>query len=169
MAVVQARLVHRVPGRIRLRIAARKNQAEFFQNLAAVIQACEGVELCSYKAQTGSVLIHYQPNIISWEGVCAFAEANALFVCSENDPAVVPAAKKAAQPIPSIAQLAADGLGLVDDKMSSLTKGLLDLQSFYFLAHVGLGVRQLARGHILSPAYTLLWRSLELANRKRVI
>jgi hypothetical protein len=167
LALAQAYLIHHLPGRVRLRIASKKNQTDYFQNVSAAFQACAGVEQCRFKADTGSLLIQYTPSVTSWGFIREYAEANDLFVCSEVDPVAMAAElKKAAQPLPSVAELAAQGLGFVDETLSSVSKGLVDLQSFYFLAHVGLGIRQIARGHIMSPAYTLLWRSLELAKKK---
>jgi hypothetical protein len=166
-AFAQAYLIHQLPGRVRLRIASKKNQADYFQNVSAAFQACPGVEECRFKADTGSLLIQYTPSITSWDFIREYAEDHDLFVCSELDPeALAEELKKAAQPLPSVAQLATQGLNFVDDTLSSVSKGLVDLQSFYFLAHVGLGIREFSRGHIMSPAYTLLWRSLELVKRK---
>jgi hypothetical protein len=168
LALAQAYLIHNLPGRVRLRIASRKNQTDYFQSVCAAFQACAGVEQCRFKADTGSLLIQYTPGITSWGFIREFAEAHDLFACSDIDPEALAAElKKAAQPLPSVAELAGQGLGFIDGTLSSVSKGLLDLQSFYILAHVGLGIRELTRGHIMSPAYTLIWRSLELAGKKK--
>jgi hypothetical protein len=167
LALAQAYLVHQIPGRVRLRIASKKNQTDYFQKIAAAFQTCAGVELCQFKADTGSVLIQYAPSITSWGFIREYAEDNDLFVCSEADPeALAEELKKAAQPLPSVAQIAAEGLSFVDDTLSSVTKGLVDLKSIYLLTHIGFGVREYTRGHIMSPAFTLLWRALELAKKK---
>jgi len=167
LALAQAYLIHQIPGRVRLRIASRKNQSDYFAGLSAAFQSCPGVELCRFKVETGSLLIQYAPDITSWDEICEYAEDHDLFVCSDVGPeALAEELKKAARPLPSVAQIAAEGLVFVDDTLSSVTKGLVDLRSIYLLTHVGFGVREYARGHIMSPAFTLLWRALELAKKK---
>jgi hypothetical protein len=52
---------HKVPGRIRMKIPAAKNNPEFLDAFQSVFTAIPGVSKVKPKADTGSIVIHYDP------------------------------------------------------------------------------------------------------------
>jgi hypothetical protein len=56
---VRARIAHQVPGRIRLRIAERRGDREFFAGLAQDLHAIDSVEAVRANPDTGSLVIEH--------------------------------------------------------------------------------------------------------------
>lgn len=154
---VAAYVCHRLPGRARLKFPSRKGAVDFFEALMASLQNGPGITDLQCKPATGSLLILHDP-ATGLETILDYAQERGLFRCEAPPP---PAPVKS----PSISAIASQGLELFDSGLSAASKGRVDLPSVYFLTFLGLGARELARGHIMPPAVTLLWRSLEILTK----
>ena len=59
MTPVQAEVVHRLPGRIRLRLGEKRGDADYFASLSENLDGCEGVERVKASPSTGGILIEF--------------------------------------------------------------------------------------------------------------
>jgi hypothetical protein len=64
-AAFEASLVHHLPGRLRLRSAALKGNAQVCQDVGERLAASAGVRTVTANAQTGSLLLEYDPAVIA--------------------------------------------------------------------------------------------------------
>jgi hypothetical protein len=136
---------HRLPGRVRLRIAERRGDAAFFHRVGRALSRSAGVTRLETKPATGSVLIEHEGAL---EPVLDTARAAGLF-------------ELAAPPAPATAgEQLARGTALLDREVAALTAGQVNLGAALFIALVGLGLFQISRGHVLAPAVTLFWYAL---------
>lgn len=157
-----AQLSHRIPGRVRLKIIDRKGNADYFASLEQSLQGCPGLLDVQCNPLTGSVLLQHDPKT-PFESILARVEAMGLFRVVA---VTAPSASVGETPGPSIGELAARGVDLLNAGLSEASHGRLDLPSFYFLGFLGLGIREFARGHVMPPAVTLLWRALEVLQKR---
>lgn len=128
-----AYLCHRCPGRARLKFAAHRGNAMYFQELSALIAELPGVTGVQTNALTASVLILHQGELAD---VLGHAASRRLFRLSE-------------EPVYARSQFAEP------DEIS--VKGLV------VLVVLGLGVLQVFRGYALGPASGLLALAWHLA------
>ena len=137
-----ARVVHRVPGRLRLRIEGKRGDREWFDEAAAGLAMLRGVEAVATSPRTSSLLLrHCRPA----EEVLADAAVRGLFTLPDEATAGASAAARL--------QAAAGGLGA--------SEGLAALLALAAL-------RQVWRGNIMPPAVTLLaYAATVLATRAR--
>jgi hypothetical protein len=143
-----AYLVHRIPGRARLRVPARRNDVAFFHELAAAIAGSEGVQGVEANPRAASLLITHGGAL---EPILEPALGRGLLILA--DPEVVEA--------PLAAQLRSRfqdiGAGL-----RSASNGQLDLATAAALFFLVAGLVQLTRGPVLAPATTLLFSAASL-------
>lgn len=135
-ALPQAEIVHTLPGRTRLRIAARRGQGTFFAAVATGLLSLPGVSQVNIRPLTGSILIEHGQTL---EEICEGAEKSRLFVLADApwappDKSAVFARLLAIDPRMAVAA----GLGL-------------------------LALWQVRKGTILPQAATLAWYAAELA------
>jgi hypothetical protein len=57
----KARIAHKIPGRIRMRIPHAKTNPEILQNYQEIFSAIPGITLVKAKPASGSIIIHYDP------------------------------------------------------------------------------------------------------------
>jgi hypothetical protein len=76
-ALPAAEVVHAIPGRTRLRIAARRGDAVFFASIASGLSMIQGVQKVEIRPLTGSILIHHDAPL---ERIAKAAEQVRLFV-----------------------------------------------------------------------------------------
>ncbi|MGZ8915585.1 MAG: hypothetical protein ACXW1Z_21080, partial [Methylobacter sp.] len=84
--------------------------------------------------------------------IAEFAQTNGLFTIIEQ-----PEEEAFSIPYLPIPKLTSTGLNLLDESLMDFSQGRLDGRSLLFLSLIGLAVRQMAKGHIMGPASTLLW------------
>src|SRR5690242_11401218 len=103
----RARIEHRIPGRLRLRITARRGDLGFFQQAEARLGAAPGVSNVCANAQTGSLLVEY-----SGDEAAVLAAAQTDGLCAIEPPDVAATAQPASsrraetQAVPSPLNLA---------------------------------------------------------------
>jgi hypothetical protein len=144
-----------------LKIVDRKGSTDYFASLKTKLRDCPGLLEVSCNPVTASVLLVHDL-ATPLEAILARAEALGLFRVVAPQPAQQPVVS---MPGASIGTLASRGVELLNGGLSGASQGRLDLPSIYFLGFLGLGVRELARGHVMPPALTLLWRSVQILQK----
>ena len=148
----KAYLVHRAPGRLRLRLPDMRGETPFFRKLVAQISQLEDIEAVRANPDTGGVLILHRPD----------AERTVL----DHLAAAVDLTDDEYAP-PSGFSRAVTGLGKLDEWIARETRGGSSLSSVVFLLLVGMALAQIARGQVMAPASSLLWYALDLTRVKQ--
>lgn len=146
---ISVQLVHQSPGRLRLRIPARRRDHEFFDAVAEIVSACEGVTSVTTNPLTGSILIRYTGAL---DDLVAYAGLFGLLPQEAAEPSA-PAAAAAGR--------TGDHAEAPLDQLLSVFAGTgaagLDLSRPIAAAFLIFGLVQLAQGNIMAPAVTLFW------------
>jgi hypothetical protein len=148
----EAQIVHRLPGRVRLRISGKRNDTAYFSKLAEMIRACPGVGEARVNPLTGSLIVWHEG---PFEVVAAYAEARQMFRVTGPSPAA-----------PLRTQVA-EGLEDTSRNLEAVTGGELDLDGMLIVGLTGLAIQQAIEGNIMAPAVTLLWYALHAARGTR--
>lgn len=128
-----AEIEHRLAGRMRLRLRAKRGDAEFFRRLEAGLARIPGVRSVRASATTGGVLIEHGGDDA---GILSAAKEQALFEAAPPARPPAPFTGTAAE-LPGSLDLAVAGLA-------------------------GAGLLQLARGKIVGSASENLWNAYSL-------
>ena len=155
----KAYVKHRMPGRVRLKIPARRGDEAYFELLAETLAGCDQIRQLQLNPPTASLLI--QHGDASFDAIADYAVASALFIVAIDGETDLPALDNL-----SVASWSSLGVSQFDQQLSQLSAGRIDLRSLFFLGFMGLTIHQAAKGHIMSPASTFFWRALELLNNK---
>ncbi len=147
-----AHIIHRVPGRARLKFPDHRGDQGLLDRLAEQLEAHGGVNQVDASGRTGSLLIRHS---VSLGEIIAFAEQNALFTLGGE--------LKWRNTLASRTQA---HLRTLDERITRSSEGNLDLRSLLIMAFLGLTLTQLIRGQILPPASTLLWYAAQLLGIK---
>jgi hypothetical protein len=140
-------IVHELPGRLRLRVANRRGNVEFFAGLLERLQSCLAVTDATANVATGSVLIQYDGER---EQVLNALTAE-RYVVVGAPPQVLP-----------LRQRALVGAFQLDQAVRQRTEGELDFGSLLGGFFIFLSLVQVARGRFSAPAVTLLWYALTM-------
>ncbi|MFL5254446.1 MAG: HMA2 domain-containing protein [Rhodopila sp.] len=132
------RIEHRIPGRLRLRIRAKRGDPAFFRRIEALLSAAPGVSRARANVQTGSILVEYSGDEAA---VHAAARGGGLYVVEPPDVA------GAAHPMSS----RVDGKPAVSSPLDLAAMGL-----------AGAGLIQLVRGEVVGSASENLWNAYGL-------
>jgi hypothetical protein len=150
---------HRLPTRLRFKLASRKGDGDFFTAVVKKLAGLENIERLEANPGTGSVLMVGKD--LDPSDIAGFAEQNGLFTLNVLPAEAVPLSRRITEPI-----------GRVSGSLNRLTGGEIDLAGLAFLALLGTGVYQIARGNLRAPPwYTAFWYALgvftkSLADRK---
>lgn len=146
--IPQAIVVHRMAGRLRVRVPTKKGDAAYFGSVRDALSALEGVEGVEVTPYTGSILVRGPAPV---KAVTDAAESRGLFALKEERAVKVTAFHDAV----------ADGFGALNDRIKTATGATFDLPGLAFAALVGAGIYQIARGNFTAPAwYTAFWYAL---------
>lgn len=143
-------LVHGLPGRTRLRLAAPRGRSVYFAELIERLQTCPGVQRVVANPDTASLLLEHS---VPFADIALFARQQSLF---DLEPSAAASSEAATYRSWLSRQLQAG---------SQLNMRLLLVSGLVVLSLI-----QIARGQILAPASTLLWYAwhLQFAGRNRV-
>jgi hypothetical protein len=159
------RVVHRSPGRLRVRIAALREDPDLVGRVREQFTTFPGVTRVETTPETGSLLVSYEPAEFSEERFAATARDTGLFDLSP--PLPEPAIQ--GQPRPRGARGAAvyAGWERANRWVEQVTGGVFDLRVLVPLALVVWAVRQILveRPAVRTPWYTLLWYAFGLFTR----
>lgn len=148
----QAHIIHQIRGRVRLRIKAKRQDAEFFEAVHGQLTTLQGIEDVRVNSDTGSiVLVHPE---IPYSALETQLQTLDLFEMAAGPEAETPVI------VPLIS-----GISKVNQKISELSSGRIDLLTLVIMGAVALAIRQSMRGDLLGPALPLLWSAVELAIR----
>ena len=152
MGLPQASICHQSAHRLRVKIASRKGDASYF---AKVVKSLSGLRKFQHLAAnplTGSVLFIGE-NLDAGE-IAAYAREHGHFGLMAAEPPNLPLMHSLVQPVAS-----------VDWSLRTITGGKIDLPSGIFVALLGAGIYQLARGRfIVPPWYTAFWYAFGLVS-----
>ncbi|HJW81415.1 MAG TPA: hypothetical protein VJ396_04140 [Acidiferrobacterales bacterium] len=138
-----AEITHNSPGRLRLRIRARRGHADYFAGIEEKLVQCPGIERVVTNPVTGSVLL--EP-AIDLAALVAFTQAQQLFQLAQTPALMAP-----------LTQQVAEHFADLNGELRRFSGGGIDLGALGFIGMVTLAAVQLQRGHVLGPASTLLW------------
>jgi hypothetical protein len=153
----EAEIVHALPGRARLRVAARRRDAEWLAAAAAALRDAPGVEDVTESALTGSLLVRHRGEL---EELVKWAETRELFRVLPARPAqdgAEDAAAATAHAAPGLALLLDPKiLRLIGERLAARVKAESDPRHVAAAVLALLGAVQMARGQVLPAAVTLL-------------
>jgi hypothetical protein len=169
---LRAEIEHRIPGRLRLRIRAKRGDDAFFRRIEAELAATPGVISVRGNARTGGILLEYGGDEAA---VLAAARVHGLWVAEPPHQFVaarpVPAWPAPTGPLPSALDMAALGLlgaALVQlvrgEVVGSASENFWNAYGLYAVTRrtmpsallVAFGLLQVARGEVFGSATSLL-------------
>jgi hypothetical protein len=156
-----AEVEHRIPGRMRLRVRARRGDAGFFRQAETALARVPGVRAVRATPSTGSILIEHGDEA----AVLAGARERGLFDVAP--PTQAPPARAEAPATLNLAAMGFAGAGLLQiargRALGSATENLFNAHSTYFTSNqpwlaavlAAFGLVQVARGEVLGSAVSL--------------
>jgi hypothetical protein len=142
-----AQVSHAIAGRTRIRIADKRHDGAYFSRVQQKLAAFDGIHSVEANPLTASLLVHHRA---SDQAIAEFAHSQGLFEVKESS---APADSKSQ----SITRRAYDGLNALDHNVRSLSRGAIDFWGAVFVVMLGLGISELFKGNVSSPATTMLW------------
>lgn len=151
MTEAGAVIVHRLPGRIRLRLQDRRGDTDYFSTLSEEISGMPGIAEVKVNPLTGSVVIIYSGTT---EDLLQRLEDKHISIANRHEPA-----DKHRHASPADGRHAPPFL-LVSNR---------DINPMFILGTLlaAIGVVQAFRGKILVPSLTALWYATEAFQRSR--
>jgi hypothetical protein len=149
MAAVEANIVHRAPGRLRLRLMGHQGDRTFFETLASRLGACSGIRDVEVNPVTRSVLVQHETDEAA---ILAFGREHDLFVPAR------PAPWRSALP----SDAARHAFETVDRQIQQRTAGTWNLREIAFLMLSVGGIVQMARQNFLPAGLALFWYATTL-------
>jgi hypothetical protein len=140
--VPYAKVVHDIPGRLRIRITDLRGANSALQQIRERLQQFDGVEKAEVNPMTGSILVLHDT---SAESIIERAEAQKLLVFSSFE-----------LEVQSLRERVGIAAGDLDEKIRSATKGALDLRAVVALVFTIAAGRQVTRQNVWPAAGTLL-------------
>jgi hypothetical protein len=147
-----AHIIHRIPGRARLKLPNNRGDQALFERLVEGLESHAGVDEVTANSRTGSLLICHSAPLAA---ILSFAERGDLFTVGDE-----------LKWRDTLANRTRAHLGVLDERIARLSEGRLDLRSLLILTFLGLTLTQVLRGQILPPASTLLWYAAQLLGIK---
>lgn len=146
-----ATCIHCFNGRLRLRIAEKRHDREYFAELRQRISEIPGVRDVSVSPSTANILLFLDEARLG--PVTAACEAEGLFALRG----------KVGRNVPLLADATRGVYRKVDGGIRRLTGGDLDLSGVVFASLVGSALWQLAKGKVAGPAWSAgLWYAMNI-------
>jgi hypothetical protein len=151
MTPADAAIVHKIPGRVRLRIEDRRGDANYFSTLSEEISGMPDIHGVKTNPATGSVVITFSG---SMEELVRQLREHDLFVEERHEPG-------------SVRRAEAPGNGA--DTRPFLLVSNRDINPMFMLGTLlaAIGVVQTFRGKILVPSLSVLWYAMETFRQSR--
>ncbi len=146
--VPAAHIVHRLRGRLRLKIPEKRWDKEWLSEAASQLEKLSGVDKVDVSAVSGSLLIHHQPDAAVEQRL----SGPGLFQIID-----VPISD------PPLLDRVADGIHRSDRALQRRTAGRTNLRTLLILVLVILAFVQTLRGRVMVPAISLLLFAAQLA------
>lgn len=148
MMVPAAHIVHRLRGRLRLKVPDKRRDADWLTEAASRLERMPGVRRVETRIISGSLLIYHQAGTALEErlaSVDSFRITNASIAT------------------PPVLDPALDGLSRSQRKLKRRTGGRVNLETLLIALLVLAALGQALRGQIMVPAVSLLWYAAQLA------
>jgi hypothetical protein len=147
LTALEARVVHRIPGRARLRISRARGQAAFLAEAERELASSPLVRRVEVSPVTGSILVFHDGPL---EEVLAFAKERGVLEA--------PLDERPTYPLETIAR---DVAGL-DERLRASSDNRWSVGDVGFFGLVAAAIYQVAQGKVLPPAATLLGQALNV-------
>jgi hypothetical protein len=148
----QASICHRSTGRLRIKVASRRGDTDYYKKAVKALSAMRRVEHLTANPMTGSVLFIGHP--LDSDEIASFAREHQVFDLRPENAAALPLMHRLVQPVAN-----------VDRSLRALTRGTIDLPGAIFCALLGTGIYQLVRGRFSAPPwYTAFWYAFGLVS-----
>jgi hypothetical protein len=157
----RARLVHAVPGRLRLRLERNDLTDEFIQALERALLMTDGVREVQVTPHTGSVVVRFDPTQFDPERLMAQDRPRQLLALERADR---PADRQKSVPTSHTAARLQRAFHEVDVRLSELSQGRWDLRSVVPATFGVLALRQIVTnfGELAGiPWYVLAWYAFD--------
>jgi hypothetical protein len=142
-------VVHRLPGRLRLRLTELKNDSAALTDIAAKLQAIPGVQAVEANVLTGSLLLRYAGPEAA---ILHAAVAQGGFRLTPSGPAT-----------PDMRGRLDEGLRNLSRGLQTVTGGEVDLNGLLVVGLTLLAIQQAIEGNVMVPAAALLWNAYQAA------
>ena len=139
---------------MRLKIASKKGDHVYFEQLVKRLADLESIDAIKVSALTGSLVIAYSGDIhktLQKRGI-----EQGLFVLKNSTAEVRETIDKSFFSLPNAVY------ENINSELRAMSHGLVDLPHLAFFTLLLLAVRQLLRGQIAGPAVSLLWSAFQL-------
>jgi hypothetical protein len=143
---VAAHIVHRVPGRVRMRIPHRRHHHEFFADVEKRLSQCANIASVSANPTTASVLVCFEGELKTVLAQAAAVGLGALLDISDALP-----------PIKPVDEALLERLTETDARIVASTGGAMNGGSAVLVGLLAAALVQLWRGQTFGPAIPLLW------------
>jgi hypothetical protein len=155
--VPEARIVHRIAGRMRVRVSSRRGDPAYFATVEETLRTLKGVENVEADPLTGGILILHAVDP-GPGAIVNYAAQKGLFLVKEEE------AKKAGGTV--LHDVLGAPFGSLSRRVRAFTGNAADLSGLAVLALLTVGVYQIARGNFGAPAwYTAFWYALGIFNK----
>jgi len=157
----RGRVVHAVPGRVRVKLSRDDLTEESSVELRSALLAISGVEEVRRNLRTGSLVIHYGPETLDVAGLTELARAANVLALEVLE---TEAYATKHRPASSTARRIQRTFLEVDVRLSELSSGRWDLRSVVPVAFGALALRQIIRdfGELgAAPWYVLAWYAFD--------
>jgi hypothetical protein len=151
----EAFISHASSGRIRVKIPAKKNDADYFSGLREHFSPIPGVERVEVNPLTASILVKHTldlNNSADLKPVADYFESRGLFKLAVPLPSSLPERR----PVATAEGVAAALAGL-NAQVKGWSAGMLDFSTLAVLGLISVGVLQASRGIVAVPAITAFW------------
>ncbi len=140
-------VVHRTPGRLRLKIPSKKGDACYFGSLRERFSSLPGIVRTEANPATASFLLLVEPG----RDIALEDSAQGLFMLRGEEPRE------------TLQERTVNRISEINDEVRKFTAGELDLQTIAFVGFLGLGIYQISIGNITAPAwYVALWYAMNI-------
>ncbi|MCU0842022.1 MAG: hypothetical protein MUC79_09915 [Thiobacillaceae bacterium] len=141
--LADARVVHRSPGRLRIRFEQHRRDAASLSRLCSALGVCPGIVGVSHNPLTGSLLILHHADEAT---ILRFAASQGLFETAPHDSGP-----------PDVQAEMAAGLDGFSQALRRVSGNSLDANGLLVLGLAALAIQQAIEGNVMVPAASLLW------------
>lgn len=148
----QAYIVHQTRSRVRLRLAEKRNDPDFFEEISDRLAAIPGIAGFQTRSTTGCIILQHpeQP----WDELEPELRELGLFEITD---------------LPETRGTALDslqsGLSRINQIVAAGSEGRLDLRTLAYLGLMTVTITQAIRGQLLGPSIPLLFNAMSLIDR----
>ena len=143
------RVTHKMPGRLRLRIADKRRDEMYFARVKETLVRCQGVKSVTVNPVAGSALVI---GTAAAEEVIRFAHETELFETIQDR-------------LMPFSDRLSDQLDRVDERVRDATSGQLDVRALTTVGLLAAAFWQISRQRVLPEGLTLLWYAASIVVR----